>query len=174
MKNQKMQQRLSAEIIEFINSRKSLQLSTITQDGSPYASYAPFALGDQCLYVLISEIALHAINLQHNPQASILIIQDEDSAEELFARVRVNYSVNAELIAVDSEQWHEGITVLTNRHGERISNLSQLADFKLFKLKPTGGRFVKGFGRAYTLAGGTLAGELLSHMTDGHRKREVA
>ena len=174
MKNKKMQQRLSEEVVDFINSRKSLQLSTIADDGSPYASYAPFALGDECLYVLISEIAVHAINLQHNPKASILIIQDEDSAEELFARIRVNYSVDAEQLAVDSERWHAGIAVLSQRHGDRIDSLSQLSDFKLFMLKPTGGRFVKGFGRAYSLAGGTLAGEVLSHMSDGHKKREVA
>lgn len=174
MKNQKMQQRLSKEVVEFINSRKSLQLSTVSKDGRPYASYAPFALGDECLYILISEIAVHATNLQHNPKASILIIQDEDSADELFARIRVNYSVDAELIDVDSLQWHAGLAVLTSRHGERINNLSQLSDFKLFKLKPSGGRFVKGFGRAYTLAGGTLAGEIVSHMSDGHKKRDVA
>ena len=174
MKNQKMQQRLSEEVLEFIASRKSLQLSTITQDGNPYASYAPFALGEECLYVLLSEIAVHATNLQHTPKASILIIQDEDSAEELFARVRVNYSVQAEMIEVDSEQWQQGIAILAERHGDRINNLSQLSDFKLFKLKPQGGRFVKGFGRAYTLAGDTLAGEVVNHMTDGHKKRDAA
>lgn len=174
MKNKKMQQRLSSEVEQFINSRKSLQLSTITQEGNPYASYAPFALGDDCLYVLISEIAVHATNLQHNPKASVLIIQDEDSADELFARIRVNYSVDAENIEVDSEKWHEGLKILSDRHGERINNLSQLSDFKLFKLNPTGGRFVKGFGRAYTLASGTLASEILSHMSDGHKKRDAA
>lgn len=174
MKNQKMQQRLSEEVIEFIHSRKSLQLSTVTQTGEPYASYAPFALDEECLYVLLSEIAVHATNLLHTPKASVLIIQDEDSAEELFARVRVNYSVNAEMIEAGSERWRDGIAILADRHGERINNLSQLSDFKLFKLTPKGGRFVKGFGRAYTLAGDSLAGEVVNHMTDGHKKRSAA
>ena len=176
MSEQLGQQQLSAEVLSFIHSRKSLQLSTITPEGRPYASYAPFAIGasDECLYVLLSDIAVHAGNLRATPQASVLIIQDEDSAEELFARVRVNYTVDAEHIAVASEAWLQGIKTLTDRHGERISALSKLADFHLFKLSPIGGRYVKGFARAYTLAGNTLAGEVLNHMTDGHKKRKVA
>ncbi|MFT5722270.1 MAG: putative heme iron utilization protein [Motiliproteus sp.] len=174
MKNEKMEARLSAEVLTFINSRKSLQLSSLTKEGNPYASYAPFAIGEECLYVLLSEIAMHANNLQHHPNASVLIIQDEDSAKELFARVRVNYSVNAEMIELEDERWQQGIDVLAARHGERIKNLSEFSDFKLFKLQPTGGRFVKGFGRAYSLAGETLAGEILNHMTDGHKQRVTA
>ena len=58
--------------------------------------------------------------------------------------------------------------------GERIDNLSELADFKLFRLTPTGGRYVKGFGRAYTLEGGTLAGGDIGHLREGHKKRDVA
>jgi hypothetical protein len=49
-----------------------------------------------------------------------------------------------------------------------------MSDFKLFKLNPTSGRFVKGFAKAYSLAGNSLAGEEVSHMTDGHKKRSVA
>jgi len=164
--------RINDEVLEFIGSRKSLMLSSIQPDDTPYASYAPFAIGENCLYVLLSEIALHAVNLQYNPQASVLIIQDEDTAEELFARVRVNYSVNAELIELESEAWYKGIDTLEARHGERIRNLSELSDFRLFRLNPKGGRYVKGFGRAFTLAGDTLAGEAVNHMKDGHRKRE--
>lgn len=174
MKNKKMQERLGNEVVEFIHSRKSLMLSTVKEDGSPYASYAPFAIGDECFYVLLSEIAIHATNLQHTPLASVLIIQDEDAADELFARIRVNYAVSAEHIEFESELWDHGIGVLAERHGKRINDLSQLADFKLFKLKPTGGRFVKGFGRAYSLEGGTLSSEITSPMTDGHKKRDAA
>lgn len=164
--------RINEEVSDFIASRKSLMLSSIQPDGTPYASYAPFAIGDDCLYVLLSEIALHAVNLQQNPAASVLIIEDEDSAGELFARKRVNYSMQAELIELESEAWYQGIDILEARHGERIRNLSQLADFRLFRLAPKGGRFVKGFGRAFTLAGDSLAGEMVSHMRDGHKKRD--
>ena len=174
MKNRVLEFELKEEILNFIDSRKSLQLSSITQDGRPLASYAPFAIGDECLYVLLSEIAIHAVNLQSNPLASVLIIEDEDSAGELFARLRVNYSVDAEHIEWEDDRWQQGIDTLATRHGDRMSSLSELKDFKLFKLSPTGGRYVKGFGRAYALSGGSLVGGQIEHLRDGHKKRELA
>lgn len=173
-KQQKLAVKINRDVMDFIESRKSLYLSSIQPDGRPYASYAPFAIGENCLYVLLSEIALHAVNLQQHPEASVLIAQDEDSAKELFARVRVNYAVNAQLLPTDSPEWVEGIRIMTARLGERIENLSQLSDFRLFRLQPQGGRFVKGFGAAYTLMGNTLAGEDVNHLRDGHKKRPEA
>lgn len=173
MKNKGLEQQISDEIMMMVNSRKTLMLSTLDENNHPYASYAAFAVGRDCLYVLVSDIAVHGVNLRIHPQASVLIIEDEDSAIELFARLRVTYQVEAEWIQVESDAWHVGIALLTERHGQRITNLSQLSDFRLFKLKPRGGRYVKGFGKAYQIDGGTLAGESLEHLRDGHRKREV-
>jgi len=174
MKNQHLEASIQSEVLAFIASRKSLQISSITEEGGPYASYAPFAIGDNCLYVLLSEIAMHAVNLQNNPAASVLIIEDEDSANELFARKRVNYSMRVDCAEFQSSEWQTGIDSLAERHGERVLKLSELADFKLFKLTPQTGRYVKGFGRAYSLSGASLAGELVDHLRDGHKKRSVA
>ncbi|GAA5214107.1 pyridoxamine 5'-phosphate oxidase family protein [Corallincola platygyrae] len=174
MSSERIAGRIGPEILSLLESRKSLFLSSLTKDGETYASYAPFATSEDCIYVLLSEIAVHAVNLQANPRASVLIIEDEDSAAELFARLRVTYQVNAELLEYDSEAWHAGRDVLSNRHGERIVQLSQLGDFKLFKLVPLGGRYVKGFGRAFAFEGQTLTGETIAHMRDGHKKRTEA
>lgn len=144
MKNIAMQNRLEEEILSFIQSRKTLQLASITETGDPFASYAPFAIGNQCLYVLLSDIAIHALNLKANNKASALIIEDEESANELFARVRVNYQLNAKCIELQHDEWEEGIQLLVNRHGQRSKQLSELDDFNLFKLTPTSGRYVKG------------------------------
>lgn len=169
MNNNDLDNQISDEIMAMINQRNSLMLASLTIEGEPYASYAPYAVGEDCLYVLISDIAVHARNLQQHPRASVLIIEDEDSANELFARLRVQYSVSAELIARDSAQWHSGISCLTKRHGKRITSLSQMSDFKLFCLHPLGGRYVKGFGQAFQIDGGSLAGKQLSHLRDGHK-----
>lgn len=173
MSSERFTRKINLEVVDFIHSRRSLQLASIRDDGAPFASYAPFAIGDECLYVLISEIAVHARNLQANPLASVLIVEDEDSAEELFARKRVNYLMDAEKLQEDSPEWKTGVDTLHQRLGERILNLSTLGDFKLFRLIPREGRYVKGFARAYQLEGKTLAGEAVNHMRDGHRKREA-
>lgn len=173
MKNKAMEARLNNEVMDFIESRRSLQLATLLEDGSPFASYAPFAVGDECLYVLLSEIAVHGHNLQRDSRASVLIVEDEDTAGELFARIRVNYSMKAELQAYGSPAWRIGIDCLVSRHGERSKNLSELQDFKLFRLVPQGGRYVKGFGKAYTLAGQTLSGQAVEHLREGHKPRDL-
>lgn len=167
--------RLTDEIMAFIQARKSLHISSLLADGTPYASYAPFAIGDDCLYVLLSEIAIHAVNLQNNPAASVLLIEDEESVSELFARVRINYRIEARLVESDSPEWSHGIATMVERLGQRVQGLSELADFKLFRLEPRGGRYVKGFGSAYTISGNnTLCGDSLAHLRGGHRKRDVA
>lgn len=173
MKNAALQTRLSDEVLALIDSRRSLQLATVCENGSPYASYAPFARGDDCLYVLLSDIAVHGLNLARDARASVLLIEDECEAAELFARVRVNYRMRATEITTDDIEWERGVSLLEARHGERSRHLSGLADFRLFRLNPVGGRYIKGFGRAYDLEGDTLAGEVLQHLRDGHRLRSA-
>ncbi len=170
MNNKGLEQEIRDEILRHVTQRQSLMLSSLDESGLPYASYAPFAIGDDCLFILISEIAVHAINLQLHPQASVLIIEDEATAAELFARLRVFYRVRAELLQPDNTDWQQGIDCLQHKHGERINSLSQLGDFKLFRLHPEGGRYVKGFGKAYRIEGGSLTGEQLSHLRGGHIK----
>ncbi len=171
MTSQGFEKRLKKEILNHVDSRQTLLLSTIDGYGHPFASYAPFAHDEESLYVLLSEIALHGKYLAQNPKASVLIVEDEDTAKQLFARVRVNYAVEAQQLHDGSTAWATAIDVLINRHGERIVHLSGLSDFKLFRLTPKGGRYVKGFGKAFSIEGDGLTGQFLTHLTEGHRKK---
>lgn len=172
MKNTALQQRIGNEIISFIDTRRSLQLATMGEDGYPYASYAPFARDDTSLYVLLSDIAVHGLNLAKDARASALIIEDEDQAGELYARIRVCYQVQAKELEVVDSDWQTAVDLLASRHGERPRNLSKLSDFRLFRLTPVAGRYVKGFGKAYTLSGGSLFAQTIDHLRVGHRQRE--
>ena len=173
MKKQQMAEDLSQEIEVFIKEHQSLNLATVDSEGLPFASYAPYGIGDNCLYVLLSDIAGHSVNLKNHPHASALIVEDEKEADNLFARVRVNLTLNSTVIPFESEGWQEGIDVLSERHGEMIKNLAGHTDFNLFKLTPVKGRYVKGFARAYSFED-SLTGKGISHMTGdgGHKKRE--
>ncbi len=175
MKNKAMEKRLSDELKTFLQSRQTLHLSTLDENGHPYASYAPYAIGDNCLYVLLSDIAVHGENLKNNDKAAVLIVEDESEAQTIFARIRVNYQVIAEYIPFDAgEIYNTGIAYLCNKQGERIHALRKMNDFNLFKLTPQGGRYVKDFGRAYSIAGCSLTGENIEHLRDGHRPRAVS
>ncbi len=153
MTSERIQDRVAPEIEELLQTRLSLHLSSLTVEGEPHASYAPYALGQDCFYVLLSELAVHAINLQHDPRISVLIIEDEAETEQVFARRRISYSMASHLIARDSKEWQSGIGLLRQRHGELVDTLSQLGDFKLFRLVVKSGRYVKGFGKAFAFEG---------------------
>jgi putative heme iron utilization protein len=177
LKEQAMREEKAQNIIhsieQFISDRKTLNLSTITQEGLPFASYAPFARDQEAFYVLLSDIAKHAVNLALNPVASVMVIADEEPSKEIYALERLSYSVNAEILEFGTESWQRGIDCLAARFGKRIHDLSSLADFKLFKLEPIEGRYVKGFAKAYHLEGGGFTGSQVRHLRDGHKKREV-
>ncbi len=172
VKQERLQGRLEPEIQEFRQSRQTLQLATIDEQGKPNVSYAPFVQNQHGYFVLISEIARHARNLQVNPNVSIMMIEDEQSAKQLFARKRLTFDATAKVVERDSEQWQAVIAQLKERFGEIIDGLSQLQDFVLFNFKPEQGLFVKGFGQAYQVSGDDLVDFV--HLEQGHQKIETA
>lgn len=173
MREEKVQNIIHS-IESFISERKTLNLSTITKEGLPFASYAPYAKGEDCFYVLLSDIARHAVNLVLNPVASVLVIADEIPSREIYALERLSYSVQAELLEFGADEWGVGIDCLAERFGQRIHDLSNLTDFKLFKLVPTEGRYVKGFAKAYSLSGRGFTGAEVKHLREGHKRRTDA
>lgn len=168
VKQERLQGRLGPEIKEFRQARKTLQLATVDEHGKPNVSYAPFVQNQEGYFVLISEIARHARNLQANPTVSIMLIEDEDSSKQLFARKRLTFDASAHVVERESEQWRQVIAQMQERFGEIIDGLSQLQDFVLFNLKAEQGLFVKGFGQAYQVSGDDLVDFV--HLQEGHRK----
>ena len=55
---------------------------------------------------------------------------------------------------------------MQTRLGEMIENLSQLGDFRLYRLNPVIGRYVKGFGQAFDVTGEDLLS--IVHLNEGH------
>ncbi|MDA0150573.1 heme utilization protein HutZ [Vibrio sp. LaRot3] len=172
IKQERLQGRLEPEIKEFRQERRTLQLATVDADGRPNVSYAPFVQNQDGYFVLISEIARHARNLQVNPNVSLMMIEDEESSKQLFARKRLTFDAVASVVERDSEQWHQVIAQMTERFGEIIDGLSQLQDFVLFNLTAENGLFVKGFGQAYQVSGDDMVDFV--HLQDGHKKVETA
>ncbi|MFD2178140.1 heme utilization protein HutZ [Veronia pacifica] len=165
-KAERLQNRLGPEIQAFRDERKTLQLGTVDKDGKPHTSYAPFAFSKRGYYILVSDLAQHGLNLKVSPDVSIMMIEDETEARSIFVRRRLSFDTIAEPVHRDSDNWEEGIAVMSERLGEMIDNLSQLTDFNLYRLNPMNGRYVKGFGQAYDVSGEDLLSVL--HLADGH------
>lgn len=171
IKQERLQNRLEPEIQEFRDSRKTLQLATVDIENKPNVSYAPFVLLDDGYYVLISEVARHARNLQQNPDVSLMLVEDEESSKQLFARKRLTFDATAILIERDEEKWQQAVSKMKERFGEIIDGLSSLEDFKMFRLKPIQGLFVKGFGQAFQVSGDDLVDFV--HLEQGHKKHNA-
>ncbi|WP_024850234.1 HugZ family pyridoxamine 5'-phosphate oxidase [Hydrogenovibrio kuenenii] len=144
------------DCMAFISEHRSAVLATLSSENMPEASYAPVLVHNHCYYILISELANHTQNLYKNPAVSLLFIEDEQSAENLFARKRATVKASGKIIARDSETWNTVLPKMSDRLGEMIDFLQTLSDFHLFELQPNSINFVRGFAQAYTLEGPDL------------------
>jgi putative heme iron utilization protein len=145
-----------------LTHQQSLMLATVNQDGSPLVSYAPYVVDEhKQFYILVSQLAAHTANLQHKGQASLMLIEDEAAAAQLFARQRLTFQCQAKPVARHGLEWNNVMARYHDRFGAIVDLLESLPDFQLFQLTPTSGQLVLGFGQAYELSGAQW--DILSH-----------
>lgn len=153
------------EIIQFRQKQKTLVLATQSLTDAkkiePLASYAPFVEDDEGnFYLFLSSLASHSANLNEHQEAhtriSILLIEDEQSTRNIFARKRLSYSCGVSIWSRTHPRWQEIINQLQIRFGKTIEVLAGLGDFNLYCLTPIDGNYVRGFGQAYELKEGHM------------------
>ena len=149
---------ISSEAIQeknnLLSDMKSIILSTVDREKLPNASYAPSAIDDEGnFYVYISELSKHTRNLLKSSVASIMIIEDESKADNLFARKRFTIEAKSVEVGRDTDEWVNKMDLMQGKFGESISYLRNLTDFRMFKLSPKGGLLVYGFARAFHFTG---------------------
>lgn len=147
---------------------QTLHLGTVSAEGQPEASYAPFVADQERYYVYLSELARHTGNLRARGRVSVLFIEGEDSASQLFARERLTLACEATECARGSARFDQVLDLFERRFGKFMQAIRPLKDFHLFELRPVSGSYVAGFARAYTLTGGDL-GELRHRHEEGHQ-----
>jgi putative heme iron utilization protein len=152
------------EIIEafknFDKDKFSLIISTTSKENQPLTNYAPFVKRDEDYYVSVSSNLPHFTNMIETKKAHILIIEDEASAEHIYARKRLYFSALCEL-EEDSEKIYK---LFDERYGDKLSFLRSMADFKVIKLIPKERSLVLGFGAAYKMdVDSKLVNKSISH-----------
>ncbi len=148
----KMKKSAKDALSELHQTVQSLFLSTITIDGQPNGSYAPYILDEKGdFYIFISQLGAHTKDLLNNPQCTILLIEDEQEARQIFARKRVSYFCHCSVIEKDDLNYATLLDLFEVRFTPIMSLLRTLPDFILFKLEIQSGNFVQGFGKAYEI-----------------------
>lgn len=140
------------EVESFLETFQTLVMASLTPEGNPHASTAPYVRAGNDFYILISTIAQHGRNLLIHPNVSLLFVEDESRCVQPFTRKRVTIEAIASQITRDEGTY--GIVIERFRahfDPELITSLSQMGDFHLFKLSPQSGSVVMGFGKAYRL-----------------------
>ena len=142
---------LKSDIDTLTSAFKTVLMATSTEDGVPEISYSPYVICDGLLHVLVSDLSVHTGNLKSNPQASLLFIESEETAEKLHARKRVTYSASARQINRDSDHWRRAVDAMQQQFGDIIPLLESLPDFHLFAMDTDCAVLVKGFADAHTV-----------------------
>jgi putative heme iron utilization protein len=157
---------------KFISGFKTVILGTLSATVEAEASYAPVLQKDGKFYIYISELAKHTHNLLEHKQLTLLFIQDEQDAENIFARKRATLKSEAKHIARDSQGWTDIMDAYGEHLGDTAKNLRNLQDFHLFEITPLSATFVRGFAQAYQLNGDQL--NQVRHMNDrGHGQSKL-
>ena len=133
------------------DSLRTVMLATVSAEGEPDASYAPFVEYAGSFYVLVSGLSQHTANLIATAKVGLLFAEPEHRARQIFARRRLSYRCAARLIERNDDEWQIRLDQLGARFGGIVNVLRDLPDFRLFQLTPREGVYVRGFGQAYTL-----------------------
>lgn len=157
------------EVEAFLENFQTLMMASLTPQGLPYASTAPYVRMGRNFYLLISTVAQHGRNLLANPAVSLLFAEDEARCPQPFARKRITIEAEAAEVLRDESDFSVAVEVFKGRFDtELVSALSSMGDFRLFRLIPLGGSAVMGFGKAFGLNGQL---EVMEQITGHHRKK---
>ncbi len=142
---------MKQEADELRSRYNTLQLSTISGEGFPEISYAPYIEDERKFYIFISGLATHTRNLQERGMAGVMFIEDESHADHAFGRKRLTYRCKATTIPRGTDRFEHLLNRFQNQFGTLIQTLRALPDFQLFELAPDTGRYVAGFGKTFTV-----------------------
>lgn len=146
----------------------SLLMATVSEEGVPDASYAPYVHNKEDYYVFISDLSIHTGNVAKTGQVSVLFIENEDNAQHLFARKRVTLQCETGEIGRGTEQYKNIMTLFNDKFGKFMHLLEENQDFHLYRIRPLKAAYVAGFGRAFKIEGDDL--QQIKHVNDmGHQ-----
>ena len=108
-------------------------------------------------YTAVSGLSPHTAHLAAKKPTGIMIIADEQGAPQVLGRKRVSYTCSVHEIFRETEICHILYEQFKSKFGGIMELLFQLPDFRMFGLDPLSGRYIAGFGKAYTLKGDSIA-----------------
>ncbi len=144
------------EVRAFITARRQAVLA-VCDDGEPLTAMVAYVVepGLAGLLIHLSDLSPHKRVLLKHPQCSVLIAELDDGRAEVMSLARVMLQGLATKIEKASSDYAEAqARFLARLPASKI--MFELPDFDLFRITPTGGRFIGGFGRAFAFTADQL------------------
>lgn len=138
-------------LARLIRQTRIAALGTI-HDGEPNLAMVAvaFAADFSAFYIHVSKLGKHTVDMETNPHVSLLLTETDDGRADPQTLVRVAIQGTAEIVPRNAPDYSHVKEIYLTRFPE-AEQLFSLADFNLWRIKPKGGRFVAGFGRAFNL-----------------------
>lgn len=143
----------AAVCTDLLTRMRSLQLSTVDNDGTPHCGYTPYLYRSPDFYVFVSHLSAHTRDMDSTGRAAMMVIDDEQNSPQIFARIRASFQCEATSCSTGDDETERLLDAYQERHGKMAGLLRQLPDFRLVRLTPVSGQFVMGFGQAYRVSG---------------------
>ena len=141
-----------SDVEAFLETFQTLVMASLTPEGEPHASTAPYVRLGSDFYIFISTVAQHGKNLLISQRVSLLFAEDESNTLQPFARKRVSLDASVFEVFADEPLFAQVIERFkAHFDADLVSSLAGMGDFHLFKLSVLGGNVVMGFGKAYRL-----------------------
>lgn len=148
---------LSAARDELLRSARTLLMSAPGTDRDlPEMGVTPMVHYDGSIYIYPSRLSAHVRAMLTAGKAAFLVIEDESSAQNIWARNRIKFDIGVHETKRENENFKVICDVFSAAHGSTMNLIRDFTDFHLLRLQPTGGVMVLGFAKAYQLEGKEL------------------
>ena len=131
----------------------------------PEMGVSPFIRRADGLYIYTSHLSPHVRDLINQRMATCMLCADEGVSQNIWARNRLKFSVEAVVIARNDVNF-DGLCVdFTSAHGPTMDLIRNFTDFHMIRLIPLKGVLVLGFAKAFTVSGTNF--DITAHISKG-------
>ena len=154
-------ERLETERDNLLAGARTILMATAGDDADagrmPEMGVTPLIWHDGEMFIYPSRLSAHVRAMLKAGKAAFLVIEDEESAQNIWARKRIKFDSEIHEIDRETELFDTVCDEFASRHGPTMGLIRDFTDFHLLRLRPAGGVMVLGFAQAYRLAGSDLA-----------------
>jgi hypothetical protein len=138
-----------AELHTFITHHRQAVLA-VSANNEPSTAMVSYAWHDGGFLVHLSNLAPHKKILLANPHCSLLVAEPDDGRVEIMSLARLTVVGSAIMLDKNTSAYENAqAAFLAKLPSSNV--MFGLPDFDLFRIVPTGGRFIGGFARAFVL-----------------------